>query len=304
MLIMRASIAICTRNRAAALQKTLARLSEVNLAAGGAVELLVVDNGSTDETQEVLEAAKINIPKKSFLEPLPGVARARNRALHEFNGDTIVFIDDDVVVNEAWLPALLKPLRAGTHQAALGFVTFPEHVRRILPRELYYTFAFIDSSVFVDGDPQWIATANFAITRAALSGGITFDVDLGPGALGFGEDTLFGWQLMRRGIRIASAPDAVVEHWVDAERLTSKAIRKVAIRMGQSEAYLAYHWRDIALPSLLRLRWLKARAKVAWLSSIQPQTIWPSAMTLYSAQKSEAYARQLMCESRRARRYA
>jgi glycosyltransferase involved in cell wall biosynthesis len=51
------SIVVCTRNRADALSKTLRAISRLVVPPGIAVELLVVDNGSTDDTQSVWKIA-------------------------------------------------------------------------------------------------------------------------------------------------------------------------------------------------------------------------------------------------------
>ena len=245
------SIAICTRNRQAALVETLKTLATRSLQQQGVIELIIVDNGSTDGTQDAARSISIGTPLKLFFEPIAGVARARNRAIKEFLGDCLIFIDDDVAVSENWLQNLLLPVTRDGFDGALGFVKMPEYVTKSsVPRELYPYLALVDEDTFEAGVPRWIATANFCITRSALETGISFDEELGPGALGFGEDSLFYYQLKTLGKRIAPAPDAAVVHLLDPERLTPKSMYENGYKMGRSQAYIDYHWKHMLNPRM------------------------------------------------------
>src|SRR5580765_5892465 len=103
------TVVICTWNRAALLERTLTRLSETwprDLEAA----LLVVDNGSTDNTRAVAESFSSRLPLGIVEEAAPGLSSARNRALAEASTSHVVFTDDDVLVEEGWLPALAEAL--------------------------------------------------------------------------------------------------------------------------------------------------------------------------------------------------
>jgi hypothetical protein len=82
-----------------------------------------------------------------------------------------------------------------------------------------------------------------AFHRRVLSSVSGFDPRLGPGALGFGEETLFSSQLLDAGFRLGTRLDVRVEHHFDLSRLTRHHMLLIAERMGRSEAYLSYHWR-------------------------------------------------------------
>jgi len=92
------SVLLCTRNRAPDLKETLVSLGQVQPPEGIEAEVVVIDNGSTDETGEVVANAKIPwaTSVRCVIEPKPGVANARNRALAEAKGEIIVFVDDDI----------------------------------------------------------------------------------------------------------------------------------------------------------------------------------------------------------------
>lgn len=97
----RISVLVCTRNRADALATMLARLPVETLAHEG-VELVIVDNGSSDTTAAVL--ADFAAGRGSGLalrlvgEPAAGLSRARNAALREATGTLFCFLDDDCYI--------------------------------------------------------------------------------------------------------------------------------------------------------------------------------------------------------------
>jgi GT2 family glycosyltransferase len=113
---------------------------------------------------------------------------------------------------------------------------------------------------FTADGPLEMVGANCAIRRAVLERVPQFDPELGPGALGLGEDTLFGHQLMKAGFKIGYAEKAVVVHWPDDSRLLRGEWLNAARQRGRSKAYLLYHWEhaDIRFPRIKSLWfWLK-----------------------------------------------
>jgi len=91
------SVAVCTRNRSAQLQPTLDALQAMSSAI--AHEILLVDNGSTDDTAAPLARFAAICGRVRVLHaPTPGLTRARNCAVQAARGDIIAFIDDDCYV--------------------------------------------------------------------------------------------------------------------------------------------------------------------------------------------------------------
>lgn len=68
------------------------------------LEILVIDNGSSDKTREIVLNQKIRL----IDEPKKGVAWARTRGAQEARGEIIAFLDADTYVTDKWLPRLLK----------------------------------------------------------------------------------------------------------------------------------------------------------------------------------------------------
>jgi glycosyltransferase involved in cell wall biosynthesis len=92
------SLVICTRNRAQQLTTCLAYIAALN--ASVPWELIVVDNGSSDSTPQLLRefARSVSFPVVTLNEPMPGLGRARNRGWRVARGEIIAFTDDDCYV--------------------------------------------------------------------------------------------------------------------------------------------------------------------------------------------------------------
>ena len=92
------SIIICTYNRAEHLADTLESLFKLNFPPSVSVEILAVDNNSSDSTADVVNRFQINHPSISYIfEATAGLSHARNRGIKEAKGNIITFIDDDSI---------------------------------------------------------------------------------------------------------------------------------------------------------------------------------------------------------------
>lgn len=113
---MNIAIIIPALNEAKSLPRLLASIAEVSTDLGH-TQIIVVDNGSTDETAEVARkggAQVVNEPRHGY-----GFACAAGvREIHSAN--TVVFVDADFSFDPAEMPVLLQPIRAGTADLVLG----------------------------------------------------------------------------------------------------------------------------------------------------------------------------------------
>ena len=117
-----ASVVICTRDRAASLAETLACLSRLD-AGGIEFEVVVVDNGSRDDTVARIGDFRDRLRIRSLHEPEPGKSHALNRALAAGGlGDVIAFLDDDMSPHRDWLRGV----------ASYIHMIHPEEGRRML----------------------------------------------------------------------------------------------------------------------------------------------------------------------------
>lgn len=93
---MKATIQLCTYNRAALLERVLDACFEQT---ADSYEVVLVNDGSTDGTPQVIERAKARAtcPFTVVEQPNSGLARGRNAGIARAQGERIIFIDDDVL---------------------------------------------------------------------------------------------------------------------------------------------------------------------------------------------------------------
>jgi hypothetical protein len=103
-----------------------------------------------------------------------------------------------------------------------------------------------------------------AFSRDVLRKVPAFDEELGPGALGFGDEELFALQLQKAGYKIFGCLNVEVEHHFQPSRLLRRAWLDGAARRGRVNAYLTYHWQHRGY-KLAGCRLLYAQAQLlAW----------------------------------------
>lgn len=251
---MTVSIIICTRNRAKSLKSTLMSIGQAAIPQGWDVELLVVDNGSTDATQEVVDEAKLaNVKLREIREAKAGKCNAQNSGLSQTSGEIILFTDDDVHVPTNWIEGMCRPIASNRADAVAGGVVFPAHIATLLSRPPYSAIrGWFASTEKLDRDsPHTMVGANMAFHRRILKKVPQFDIELGPGALGFADETLFSEQVRAAGFRLVGAFDIAVEHHFDVSRLNGLSVLDLARRMGRSSAFMHHHWSGKSFPLLV-----------------------------------------------------
>jgi GT2 family glycosyltransferase len=202
-------------------------------------EIIVADNNSRDGTYEYLMTTARRFPTRMrCLRVLrPGKSAAINHAVGISRGNVLAFLDNDVVVDAAWLTSVEKYFQTCKHEVAQGAVRLqspdgddPE-VQRLNQR--YRTIPIIDykSSFKV---VRSLNGSNFFARRAAFDRIGGFDERLGPGASGTSEDVEFAERSARCGIGIGFVPNAVVYHHVDRNRLTEAYFKQSHWRQGKS----------------------------------------------------------------------
>jgi glycosyltransferase involved in cell wall biosynthesis len=218
------SIAICTRNRADRLARLLRSLELIIETADFRwVEVLVIDNGSTDHTENVAASFEV---ARYLVESRPGLNFARNRALAEARGQLIAFLDDDVVVDRGWLQGLavawqsrpdgggysglVLPYRLDT-QAQIMFERrggFRRGFRRIEFRSAHH-----HNPLFPVGAGSVGAGCNMAFDRSLLLelGGFDEALDTGAPLAGGGDLDIF-YRVLRSGRPIIYEPRYAVHH--------------------------------------------------------------------------------------------
>jgi GT2 family glycosyltransferase len=221
--------------------------------------VIVVDNGSTDDTAAVARSANLpNIELKYLHQPQRGKSRSLNAGLAHARGEIILFTDDDVQVPEDWVEQMLASLVQAPSDAVVGRIELaPDLHRPWLSAKQKWWLAAPDDNPTAAPD---LIGANMGIRRSVLKQVPLFDPELGPGTLGRGEESLFGLQLVEAGFKIGVAEGATVIHHLEESRLERAQWLDMARKLGRQRAYIRYHWthNDIAMPRLGQLwYWMK-----------------------------------------------
>jgi len=228
------SVVIPVRNAARTLPHCLEALEGLD---PQPMEVILVDNGSTDETPEFLRTfAQDHASRgvKIVQEPRAGVSRARNAGIRVARGDILAWTDSDCAPQPSWLRYLVEPFDEPTVGATAGRVLAASPSSIV---ELFcglYTFQTPNSP---NRAHQWTprrggyAGANFAVRRvlAEKLGGYDEEVK------NWGEDYDFCARLYAHGFSIAYVPAAQVFHY---NRATVRGMLHQAYGQGRSHPYL------------------------------------------------------------------
>jgi hypothetical protein len=101
------SVIVITRSRSTQLKRCLDSMARLERHPD---ELIVVDNGSTDDTVEVVHNLNVSFPVRYVYESEEGIGISRNRGVQASTSDICAFTDDDAVVDPSWLSAVEKAL--------------------------------------------------------------------------------------------------------------------------------------------------------------------------------------------------
>lgn len=239
------SVIVATRDRAGPLKRTLNSLRHQRL---GSLtwQLVVVDNGSSDSTSEVLTRAAEDLPLTVILEPEPGKNRALNSALAHLRGDLFVFADDDIVAEPDWIIKLVQATRRWPSVNIFGGTirpSFPDGTPLWMSDKKFPhgRWAFSAYSPRSDEGPTWETPLgpNLAI-RASRMRGVTFDETIGPQSSSFamGSEVELLMRLQRQGEPFVYVPDAQVTHVLPPEHVEPDNLKRRAFRCGRGNARL------------------------------------------------------------------
>jgi glucosyl-dolichyl phosphate glucuronosyltransferase len=257
------SVILPTRNRAQLLTKAFESLIQQTLPQEF-YEVLVIDNGSVDTTQDVIKDYQSKLPNlKGIYSPEPGLHIGRHAGMNAANGELLVFADDDIEALPTWLASIQEAFKDPT-VAMVGGNNYPMFLESP-PKWLFTlwnrrTFRGLRSipclSVIEFGKPQaeispyLIWGCNFAIRKDVLLQAGGFHPDGMPNELirfrGDGE-THVSRYVAESGMKCVFHPGASVYHKVTPERMTHAYFRQRGFNQGVSDSYtqLRQHGLDV-----------------------------------------------------------
>lgn len=216
-------------------------------------EMIVIDNGSTDGTQVVIdELNEINNGYiRYFYESQPGLHVGRHKGAKEARGDILVFCDDDIVADKYWLEGIIETFE-NTEAVLVGGKILPKY--EINPPEWierFWTFGeegkHLDILSLIDMgdkikevDPSYILGCNYSIKKEIFFECGGFNPDSVPDNMikyrGDGETGL-SLKIKEKGWKAYYNPKACVYHNIPKERLTVKYFCKRMFNQGISDSF-------------------------------------------------------------------
>ena len=229
------SVIIPVRDREDTIERSMLSILHARYPEGRR-EIVVVDNGSTDRTAQLVRG----FPVRLVSEPRPGLSLARNRGIEESRGKILAFTDADCYVTTRWLEELVAGLRIEDAAAVTGeVVPYPPST----PAEHYSARRKPSIADWQRSQAEpWFCFMNTAVRRAAFDRVGPFD----PSFSGVGcEDVDFAWRFFDAGLQVHRTRQPVVFH---QQRLTTRGLFHQQLRNGRGWARLhrAYpnraHW--------------------------------------------------------------
>jgi glycosyltransferase involved in cell wall biosynthesis len=242
------SVVVCTRNRAADLDRLLTAVCDIAVPDGLNWEVVIVDNGSTDDTAKIVGKYNSRLPICRVSEPAPGLSNARNCGVRRARGQYIVWTDDDVVVHRNWLTAYVRAFRQFPEAAFFG--------GRIIPavagggprwfrdnqdelRDLLAARDLGEEPLELGEDRERLPYgANYAV-KTSIQRRFPYDPELGvsQNRRRVGEELAVMEAMVRSGYRGRWVAEAVVEHQIGLSRQNLKYVWQYNAGQGETFAF-------------------------------------------------------------------
>ncbi len=167
------------------------------------LEIIIVDDGSTDNTREVVKS----YPVKYIYQENRGPASARNRGFRESKGDIVAFIDSDCIAKKDWLKNLIKGFDSSEVGAVAGSYDIANSqslLSRLIHEEIKWRHSGFKRFIRAFG------SYNVAIRREVFEKAGGFDESYRTAS---GEDNDLSYRILKAGYKIRFVPDALVAHY-------------------------------------------------------------------------------------------
>lgn len=244
---MELSIVICTYNRSSFLRDGLeAIVKQLLTCSDASIEIIVVDNNSSDDTRAIVEQFQNRFSSLSLVyvfEKVQGLSFARNSGIENAKCKFIAFVDDDAVVNENWLSSLFQVIN-NTNAHVFGGPIYPRFEipcpdwidPNYFVRKFKKNDGFLNSMAAIDG----FSGGNMCIKKEIFEAIGYFDTNLGMkgDVMGLGEESELFYRLSESSYiaRLYNVEDMSISHFEAAEKLKPLYLKNRILLSGQQSA--------------------------------------------------------------------
>jgi glycosyltransferase involved in cell wall biosynthesis len=226
----------------------------------GGWKVVIVDNGSTDASRQIIAGFERHLPLTYVFEAEPGKNAALNAGLASVSGDLVVLTDDDAFPRRDWLVRLREAADANPTFGIFGGVVVPRWqtdpptwILNWVPIDSTYTVSDPNLTEGPIMDGYHVFGPNMAVRTRIFDAGHRFDRSIGPTnsrSYAMGSETEFVLRLMGQGVRVWYVPMAIVEHFVRTAQMRASWIIGRAMRLGRCQ------WRlHLQLPPHAQIVW-------------------------------------------------
>jgi glycosyltransferase involved in cell wall biosynthesis len=238
------SILIVTKNRSVYLAKCLESLCRLR---ERPFEVVIIDNGSTDNTKKIILAFVKTLPIHYWCTVMQGYPKIYNYGINKANGDWIIFLDDDCFVSLDWLRAIKRATLKYPNTVIQGkTISLPKNnIYAEIMGDHYQNW--IKAKIVYGNRLQTFDNKNLCIPRSIVHQYGMFDERLLSGS----EDIELGFRYFRQGVAILYDTSIIAYHH---ERETLLGFLRQHMRIAKSEAYL-----DTLLPEENKITAINAK---------------------------------------------
>jgi O-antigen biosynthesis protein len=223
----RISVVVCTYNGSRTIGECLEGLERLEYPD---YEVIVVDDGSTDQTATLVGAYPVRLIRTENR----GLSAARNTGMRAATGEIVAYMDDDAYPDPQWLTYLAATFRGTTH-AGVGGPNLPPPGDGMIAEGVANAPGGPTHVLLSDTEAEHIPGCNMAFRRICLEAIGGFD----PRFRVAGDDVDVCWRLQQQGWTLGFSPAAVVWHH---RRNSVRAYWKQQKGYGKAEALLERKW--------------------------------------------------------------
>lgn len=213
------------------------------------IEIVVIDNGSTDRTVEVVKsyASQFKLFRFSSITGV-GLSLARNRGITEASAPWVLFLDDDARAAPNLIERILNIINYCDFDCFGGryLAWFKFGKPKWLPKQYGTMPKLLKAQGYID-QPN-LAGGVMIVKRSVLDKIGGFSIKLGmTDKVGYGEDSEIQFRMLRKGYKLGFDPDLLIYHCVLPHKFDIKWQLKAAIAKGRNKIHLVANKRIVFL---------------------------------------------------------